>query len=228
MEFYTEKQEQDLIKGKGVEDTFFDEFDEGERLRKSNKIEDRLHHIDGFLLLNGIPYGVDVKQMKRIRSTDAFPCKDYVWLELMNGDGYDGWLFGKADLIAFQWVGCWILVEREKLLDFVYKNFDINKIVYNQYVADGCCFRRYNRLDKVCPVFIQYIIDMAFLIKPLRENIGKELLLKVAFKTLKEVEIENINLNEEQKKKDQIKINEIYENSKLLKMENKGGHGLGA
>lgn len=83
----------------------------GNKVRKASEREDKYMHID--VWVNGD--GIDVKGNKRI---------DYLWLELTNAFGFDGWLLGNAKWIAFDMVDLneFHIYKREDLYDFVIKN----------------------------------------------------------------------------------------------------------
>jgi hypothetical protein len=61
----------------------------------------------------------DVKGMKRFRRSDPEPTDRLHYIELRNVNGKVGWLYGKADYIAFETRSWWIVVDRAKLADFV-------------------------------------------------------------------------------------------------------------
>ena len=65
----------------------------------------------------GVKY--DVKGMKKYRRSDDKPTDRLHWIELRNVNGKNGWLYGDADIIAFETRKWWILVEREDLVQFV-------------------------------------------------------------------------------------------------------------
>jgi hypothetical protein len=65
----------------------------------------------------GVKY--DVKGMKKYRRSNDKPTDRLHWIELRNVNGKNGWLYGNADIIAFETRKWWILVEREDLVQFV-------------------------------------------------------------------------------------------------------------
>jgi hypothetical protein len=107
---------------------------------KSNGVSDRFDHWD-----------FNVKfDVKKIRSVDEFGESNYHWVELMNVNGNQGWLYGKADYFAFETKNYWIIVDAETLRAFIERvvtNTEISfeKIPYRIY-------RRQNNLDKVVMV----------------------------------------------------------------------------
>lgn len=65
---------------------------------------------------------VDVKAAKRLSRTDASPNFQFIWVELKNVAGDPGWLYGKAEFIAFEFERYWVFVRREALAEFVEEN----------------------------------------------------------------------------------------------------------
>lgn len=65
----------------------------------------------------GVKY--DVKGMKKYRRSDDKPTDRLHWIELRNVNGKNGWLYGDADVIAFETRKWWLLVDREDLVQFV-------------------------------------------------------------------------------------------------------------
>lgn len=61
----------------------------------------------------------DVKGMKKYRRSDDKPTDRLHWIELRSVNGKNGWLYGDADIIAFETRKWWILVERKDLVQFV-------------------------------------------------------------------------------------------------------------
>ena len=62
--------------------------------------------------------GVDVKGVKKNNRRDNRYDDKIHWLELQNVNGNPGWLYGKAEYIAFMTFSKILFVKREKLLSF--------------------------------------------------------------------------------------------------------------
>ncbi len=110
-------------------------------------------------ITNGkVQYKVDVKTMKRISRKDEEKQDKYHWVELHGVRKYDnGWLFGgKAELIAFETMNEFIIVERERLIDIVNRNLeyqevaDPNEAIYKVY-------KRPNRFDSLTLVPTEHL-----------------------------------------------------------------------
>lgn len=75
------------------------------------------NHIDLFYTKNDKTYSIDVKSMKKSNRKDATPDDQIHWIELQNVRGNPGWIYGKADFIAFELMNSWLIISRKKLID---------------------------------------------------------------------------------------------------------------
>jgi hypothetical protein len=94
--------------------------------------------------LDGITYKIDVKTIKKQNRYDVVPCEIHHWVELENVLGGDksGWLYGDADLFAFELKDYWVFVDKMVLQDFIDKKvvdklIRKNKNPYTLYRRDG-------------------------------------------------------------------------------------------
>lgn len=62
--------------------------------------------------------------MKKIDKQDKEPQDAYVWIELRSVQGKPGWLSDRSEWIAFATRRSFLLVKRERLLNFVKENTD--------------------------------------------------------------------------------------------------------
>lgn len=92
-------------------------IERGNTLIRSSSSEDMNDHIDYFVN----DYSVDVKGNRD---------KNKIWLELVNVTGKKGWLYGKADFIAFDMtdLGCFCFFKTFDLLQVVK---DVKEIAKN-------------------------------------------------------------------------------------------------
>lgn len=76
---------------------------------------------------------VDVKSMKKIQRTDNTPQDYWVWIELHGcAKNKEGWLYdSKAHVLAFETINSFLLIDRKKLVEFVEKNVDLEKVSTN-------------------------------------------------------------------------------------------------
>ena len=106
---------------------------------------------------------IDVKTMKKLNRNDEDYNEDIHWIELRNVHGNKGWVHGKAQVIAFETKGSWILVERPRLIELLdskildKENFVTSPELYRIY-------RRSNRNDAVVLVPTNDLKDSSFLI----------------------------------------------------------------
>ena len=84
----------------------------------------KYQHIDGEVTFKTktieTTISVDIKDRKSIKR--GLPKNDtYLWVELINGYGFKGWLYGKADFIAFKQKDHWLFIWRKDLVNLVAK-----------------------------------------------------------------------------------------------------------
>ena len=122
--------------------------------------QEEISHIDFFILKDSAPpVAVDVKARKKIKRSDTETNDNLIWVEFQNVAGRRGWLYGKADLIAFEREENFILVNRklfarlcEKLCDITKLNEDVRMPLYTGYQRAG-------RKDIVSLIKMTDIID---------------------------------------------------------------------
>ena len=104
----------------------------GGEVTRSTKDEDINRHIDFWW---DSPkkgrIGIDVKGIKKNSRSDKKPDDTIQWLELQGVTGYPGWLYGKAEYIAFRTFTKIIFVKREKLLSFALEKVKDKETVYD-------------------------------------------------------------------------------------------------
>lgn len=115
---------------------------------KSGGISDRMDHWDFNVRFD----------VKKIRSVDEFGESNYHWIELMNINGNEGWLYGKSDYFAFESKHYWIIVEAEKLRAFTERVVTNTEITY---VKEP--YRIYRRKDRFDKIVMVPTIDLCFL-----------------------------------------------------------------
>ena len=111
-------------------------------------------HIDFFVKgktekLVGLKFSVDVKARKRkSRDSDEYD-EEYTWVEFKNVRGKKGWLYGKADKIAFETEAGFLMVDREELAKWCEDSVDFKKSVRNPYSAIYKVYTRKGREDLI-------------------------------------------------------------------------------
>ena len=98
-------------RGQGVEAMFAKLLNKRADEARAADLMEQFSHVDYFSNLGSI----DVKARKRIARKDADVQDDLVWLEFKNVQGKIGWLYGKADWIAFEREKDFVMVKRDEL-----------------------------------------------------------------------------------------------------------------
>ena len=114
-------------------------------VRKSSVKQNIFDHIDFFIRQDRFEFSVDVKARKRINRKDKNFTDESVWIEFKGIKGHKGWLYGKADYIAFERLNDFILIKREELLEFCEENVDLKSKVE---FADQALYKGYERRGK--------------------------------------------------------------------------------
>lgn len=105
-----------LDKGKVIEQQFIDLITKPEDVIIRPTIEQDINeHWD--VDINGVKF--DIKGVKKINRMDNEVNYDIHWIELKNVHGAAGWLYGLANYIVFETKNNWLVVDREKLINFV-------------------------------------------------------------------------------------------------------------
>jgi hypothetical protein len=109
---------------------------------KEGNIED---HYDYEISKDGQRLKVDVKSKKRVSRKTKDVQDDFVWVEFRTVRDTKGWLFGSADLIAFENQNSFKIVERKALVRLINKLVDVGGIkvkspedaLYKTYTRKG-------------------------------------------------------------------------------------------
>lgn len=129
----------------------------GYTVTKADYNQDRIEHWDYRVARAGESWTVDVKSMKSLRRGDP-PQDMYVCLELHSVlREIPGWLFHKADLIAYQTTDGFVLTRRTALIQIVRKYVDRFTFVKE---SDKAILTIYNRRghEQVTWVPMSYIL----------------------------------------------------------------------
>lgn len=121
--------------------------------------DDMWNHIDLFYTKDDKTYSFDVKSMKKSNRKDATPDDQIHWIELQNVRGNPGWIYGKADFIAFELMNSWLIVKRKSIIDW------IDKKVSNKTISKSkdfyTLYQRWGRNDIVVKVKISDLREIA-------------------------------------------------------------------
>ena len=125
---------------------------------KSNEQQDKFEHWD--FLVDG--KRVEVKSRKKAKRSDDNVDDSIVYVEFRNVKGDIGWLYGQADLIAFERPEGFALVSRTKLKTLS------ETLVGDNWATRPTLYKRYHRRDRPdeCVGLIKYadLIQLPYLI----------------------------------------------------------------
>jgi len=131
----------------------------GSKITESSK-QDQFKHIDFYIeTFDNLKFSVEVKSRKKVKRKDDKVNDDLIWIEFKNVAGKRGWLYGAADLIAFERENDFVMVNRkslarlcEKLCDLTKLNTDVSMPLYTGYQRRG-------RLDMLSLIKMSDILD---------------------------------------------------------------------
>lgn len=118
---------------------------------KSDKNTDMYDHIDFFIERPSGRTSVDVKGKNT---------KDCIWVEFKNVLGNNGWLYGKAQYIAFDMpeLGGFVMVGRKELADRCEQI--VEKVFVDKIDALRKFYQRENRMDIISQIILKDISDL--------------------------------------------------------------------
>ncbi|MEW6031207.1 MAG: hypothetical protein ACOYZ8_04935 [Chloroflexota bacterium] len=109
-------------------------------------------HWDFEIVKDGYNRKVEVKAMKREKRTDETMSGEWVWIEFRNVRGEAGWLFGKANWIAFETEDSFVIVDRHDLYQLVRRVVDRDTKVGSARDAKYKTYTRTGRPDQIAQV----------------------------------------------------------------------------
>lgn len=127
----------------------------------STKKENKYDHIDFFLEGKTGTVSIDLKARKRTSRKDKKFNDDWIWLEIKNVQGREGWLYGKADFIVFETEKSFVLAPRKKLIELANEKvrFDLF-LVDRAYQAKYRIYQRPKRRDQITQVELKEILKL--------------------------------------------------------------------
>ena len=136
----------------------------GWRVSVSSKVENINEHWD-YQITNGEEnFKIEVKSAKRIQRNEIGLQFEYTWVEIHGVRPKDaGWLFGKADLIAFEKESSFIFVKRLDLLAVVNKKVNLVAKVQDPKDALYKIYTRDKRKDKLTLLPTRDIEEIKFM-----------------------------------------------------------------
>lgn len=105
---------------------------------------------------------VDVKAMKKLNRSDQEPQDEWTWIELQSvREGNTGWLYGQADVIAFEVRDGFLLVPRLALVELVERLVDFNTRVAQREEARYRVYQRPGRHDLITLIETRHLRAIA-------------------------------------------------------------------
>ena len=148
--------------GKKAEDLFVEVCGKkGYEAIKSSKQQDMYDHIDYHVKNKaGDMKSFDVKSRKRTSRRDSEFNDDWQWIEFLNVNGKAGWIKGKADFIAFELKGAFLIARRSELRELCKKLItDTKTRVSEGRLAKYKLYSRNGRKDVLTQIKTQDIRD---------------------------------------------------------------------
>lgn len=123
--------------------------DRSYEVKKSSKQEDCKEHFDYRFTKDNKTIKVEVKAMKRVSRSQDSGQDEWIWVEFKNVIGELGWLYGKADYIAFEMKDSFLFVDRQDLAKLSEKVVDMRDIVKSPFEARRKCYHRKDRPNEL-------------------------------------------------------------------------------
>lgn len=153
--------------GKKAEDVFMALAKKREYIIREATQQEEFDHVDYVMVKNNQKVKVDVKARKRISRSDSDANDFLVWVEWKNVQGKNGWLHGKADLIAFEQEHNYLIVSRNQLVILCEKLVNFEAKAESPHAALNKIYQRNGRKDQLSLV---RIIDIEEGIRSVRWN----------------------------------------------------------
>jgi hypothetical protein len=135
----------------------------GWKVSASSSEENINEHWDYLIEKEEAAFKVEVKSKKRIQRSEDKSQNDFIWVEIRNVRGETGWLFGQADLIAFEKEKTFLIVKKPDLLKTVNKKVDLVAKVKNPKDAIYKIYKREGRKDKLTLLPMTDIEEIKFM-----------------------------------------------------------------
>ena len=131
----------------------------GEVISHSDRSTDIKDHIDLFWTKDNKTFSFDVKGLKKSNRSDINTDSSIHWIEISNVRGNPGWLYGKADYIAFETDKEWLLVKRRKLIDLI--NSKVTDTAVKNTKELYTYYQRYGKKDIIVKVLTKDLAEIA-------------------------------------------------------------------
>ena len=121
----------------------------GWKVTPASKTDNIKNHIDYIIEKDSFKFFVDVKGLKRVSRGDSDVQDKTIWIELKNVASNNGWLYGKANIIAFETFTSFLIVRRLDLVALIDKIVDKTKRATSAKDALYKLYTRYGRNDEI-------------------------------------------------------------------------------
>lgn len=160
------------IHGHSTEDTFERLISEEGEVRKAT-LEEQRNHIDFIVTdANNKEIKYDVKARKKISRQDGLYQDEFIWVEMKNVRGDNGWLYGDADFIAFERENDFLIVDRISLVEVVKLKCNLKIDVSSPKEALYCHYQRRGRKDSLTLIKGGDILPIA--VKIIEKNVDEK------------------------------------------------------
>jgi len=122
---------------------------------------EQMRNIDVIAEKNNQKVTFDVKSRKRISRNDISVQDEFIWLEIKNTSGNLGSLFGTADRMSFEMEDSFVIVDRNKLIEFVKTNCNMRKIARTAAEALYSNYSRVGRKDSLTLIKKEDVIRLS-------------------------------------------------------------------
>ena len=123
--------------------------------------QQQMKHVDFIVSTKTGDVRYEVKSRKRVNRSGDAPTDETVWIEFLNVRGDAGWLYGKADYLAFEREHDFVIVDREDLRAMAELKCDLALKVNSAGEALYRGYTRWGRNDLLSMVYMSDIIPIA-------------------------------------------------------------------
>jgi hypothetical protein len=129
---------------------------QGYTILKASKMADWLEHWDYIIKKADKSLKIEVKSQKKFsRHHSTGFMEDYAWVELHGVTKNNaGWLYGKADLIAFETEKSFILVPKDGLRNFVLQKTNGQNVCFTLTTEEDMLYKKYTRGVDRCDIIV--------------------------------------------------------------------------
>jgi hypothetical protein len=121
----------------------------GWSVKDSTPHQDMKHHIDVIATMDNLVCTFDIKARKKIARADESAQDDWLYVEFLNVRGDDGWLYGKANFIAFEQSDAFLIVHRRSLAKYCEAVVDRKIKVAAPHLCQYKSYTRKGRSDEI-------------------------------------------------------------------------------